>query len=106
MFGAKKTARKTARVRVPGHLAKTRRSLILLSSALTCAILVICLVGAWGIAARTSRQGNIAAMSDVVANSLELTTRHWRTRRRKTRARMGRLATRRRLSRKTARHRG
>lgn len=35
MFGAKKTARKTARVRVPGHLAKTRRSLILLSSALT-----------------------------------------------------------------------
>ena len=73
MFGAKKTARKTARVRVPGHLAKTRRSLILLSSALTCAILVICLVGAWGIAARTSRQGNIAAMSDVVANSLELT---------------------------------
>ena len=73
MFGAKKTARKIARVRVPGHLAKTRRSLILLSSALTCAILVICLVGAWGISARTSRQGNIAAMSDVVANSLELT---------------------------------
>lgn len=73
MFGAKKTAHKTTRVRVPGHLAKTRRSLILLSSALTCAILVICLVGAWGISARTSRQGNVAAMSDVVANSLELT---------------------------------
>ena len=73
MFGAKKTARKTARVRVPGHLAKTRRSLILLSSALTCAILVICLMGAWGVAAHTSRQGNVAAMSDVVANSLELT---------------------------------
>ena len=73
MFGAKKTARKTARVRVPDHLAKTRRSLILLSSALTCAILVVCLAGAWVIAARTSRQGSIAAMSDVVANSLELT---------------------------------
>ncbi len=73
MFGAKKTVRKTARVRVPGHLAKTRRSLILLSSALTCAILVICLMGAWGVAAHTSRQGNVAAMSDVVANSLELT---------------------------------
>ncbi len=73
MFGEKKTARKTARVRVPDHLVKTRRSLMLLSSALTCAILVVCLVGAWGIAARTSRQGNIAAMSDVVANSLELT---------------------------------
>lgn len=69
MFGAKKTAR----VRVPGHLAKTRRNLILLSSALTCAILVICLMGAWGVAAHTSRQGNVAAMSDVVANSLELT---------------------------------
>lgn len=73
MFGAKKTAHKTTRVRVPGHLAKTRRSLILLSSALTCAILVICLMGAWGVAAHTSRQGNVAAMSDVVANSLELT---------------------------------
>lgn len=73
MFGAKKTAHKTARVRVPGHLAKTRRNLILLSSALTCAILVICLAGAWVIAARTARQGSIAAMSDVVANSLELT---------------------------------
>lgn len=73
MFGAKKTARKTARVRVPGHLAKTRRNLILLSSALTCAILVICLMGAWGVAAHASRQGNVAAMSDVVANSLELT---------------------------------
>lgn len=69
----KNTAYKTARVRVPGHLAKTRRNLILLSSALTCAILVICLAGAWGIAAYTSRQGNVAAMSDVVANSLELT---------------------------------
>lgn len=73
MFGAKKTAHKTTRVRVPGHLAKTRRNLILLSSALTCAILVICLMGAWGVAAHTSRQGNVAAMSDVVANSLELT---------------------------------
>lgn len=73
MFGAKMTARKTARVRVPDHLAKTRRSLILLSSALTCAILIVCLVGAWVIAARTARQGSIAAMSDVVANSLELT---------------------------------
>ena len=73
MFGAKKTARKTTRVRVPGHLAKTRRNLILLSSALTCAILVICLMDAWGVAAHTSRQGNVAAMSDVVANSLELT---------------------------------
>lgn len=73
MFGEKNTAYKTARVRVPGHLAKTRRNLILLSSALTCAILVICLAGAWGIAAYTSRQGNVAAMSDVVANSLELT---------------------------------
>ena len=73
MFGAKKKARKTTRVRVPDHLVKTRRNLMLLSSALTCAILVVCLVGAWGIAARTSRQGNIAAMSDVVANSLELT---------------------------------
>ena len=38
MFGEKNTAYKTARVRVPGHLAKTRRNLILLSSALTCAI--------------------------------------------------------------------
>lgn len=75
MFGAKKTAHKTARVRVPGHLAKTRRNLMLLSSALTCAILIICLAGAWGIAAHTSRQGSIAAMSDVVANSLELTPR-------------------------------
>lgn len=73
MFGAKKTAHKTTRVRVPGHLAKTRRNLILLSSALTCTILVICLAGAWGVAALTSRQGNVAAMSDVVANSLELT---------------------------------
>ena len=73
MFGAKKTAHKTTRVRVPGHLAKTRRNLILLSSALTCAILVSCLMGAWGVAAHTSRQGNVAAMSDVVANSLELT---------------------------------
>lgn len=73
MFGAKKTAHKTTRVRVPGHLAKTRRNLILFSSALTCAILVICLMGAWGVAAHTSRQGNVAAMSDVVANSLELT---------------------------------
>lgn len=73
MFGAKKTARKIARVRVPDHLAKTHRSLILLSSALTCAILIVCLVGAWVIAARTARQGSIAAMSDVVANSLELT---------------------------------
>lgn len=73
MFGEKNTAYKTARVRVPGHLAKTRRNLILLSSALTCAILVICLMGAWGVAAHTSRQGNVAAMSDVVANSLELT---------------------------------
>lgn len=73
MFGAKKTAHKTTRVRVPGHLAKTRRNLILLSSALTCAILVICLMDAWGVAAHTSRQGNVAAMSDVVANSLELT---------------------------------
>lgn len=73
MFGEKNTAYKTARVRVPGHLAKTRRNLILLSSALTCAILVICLMGAWGVAAHASRQGNVAAMSDVVANSLELT---------------------------------
>lgn len=67
--------KKNLRPRIPQHLAGARRRLTLISCALTCSILVACLVGAWGIAAYTARQGNIAAMSDVVVNSVELTPR-------------------------------
>lgn len=73
MFGSVFARKGSLRPVAPRHLARARRRLVLLSCVLTCAVLVACLAGAWGIAAYTSRRGSIAAMSDVVVNSLELT---------------------------------